>query len=710
MSKQLHAGVFAFIPCKPADLRYNYLVMENYNEYLLTNMDTAPEEDAGQEEPKRIRTLPGIVVLPAVFLWLEFFIAYLRGTFPAASCIAGAAAACVSAGMLVGGVFSLLPPRLNRFLTAAVVQLLILFYCVQYFCQDSYSVYMNIPALLSGAEGVAEEYGQMVVSAILGSAGIILGFEMPFILVILFRKRLRYSRTAPAKFAAAAVCVLLIQAFSVSLLTRQDFYRDKYLSQYTFDDSVRNFGLLTACRLDAVYAAKGVPAAVLPAEEDLPGEGSTETEPEIQQEKVYGFNTSYTDYELLQTKTSDRNLLTALSYASASKPSRKNECTGLFAGKNLIIIAAESFSPEVVDSERTPALYRLASKGIQFEEFYHPFWGGSTTTGEASILLGLIPTDGVESIQRTIGKDNSYTIASRQAAEGYSTMAFHNGKPDYYNRNKTHPGLGYESFTARDGLSEYTLSWPGSDDEMFRSSVGEYIDKGPFSVYYMTISGHGLYNFSGHTQAIWHKDEVADLPYSDTVKAFYAANMDLERGLEYLFEQLEDKGIADDTVIVLTADHYPYALQAGEAWKNTRNYLAELKGFAYRNAMERDRNALYIWCGSLEKEEPIRVTGPTYTPDILPTLCNLFGLKFDSELMVGRDVFSQTEPLVIWPDCSWKSALGFYDASRGTFTPDGDSSASDSYISRLKQVAAAKVSYSRALLNCDFYGFLNENR
>ena len=38
---------------------------------------------------------------------------------------------------------------------------------------------------------------------------------------------------------------------------------------------------------------------------------------------------------------------------------------------------------------------------------------------------------------------------------------------------------------------------------------------------------------------------------------------------------MEKKGIADDTVIVLGTDHYPYGLEESEAWGNEVNYLVD---------------------------------------------------------------------------------------------------------------------------------------
>ena len=38
----------------------------------------------------------------------------------------------------------------------------------------------------------------------------------------------------------------------------------------------------------------------------------------------------------------------------------------MFAGYNLVLITAESFSPQIVSQEHTPTLYKLCNSGFDF--------------------------------------------------------------------------------------------------------------------------------------------------------------------------------------------------------------------------------------------------------------------------------------------------------------------------------------------------------
>ncbi len=65
---------------------------------------------------------------------------------------------------------------------------------------------------------------------------------------------------------------------------------------------------------------------------------------------------------------------------------------------------------------------------------------------------------------------------------------------------------------------------------------------------------------------------VEDAPYSEHVRAYLACQIELDRALELLLERLEGGRWADNTVIALTADHYPYGLTAGGAKRAGRTH------------------------------------------------------------------------------------------------------------------------------------------
>lgn len=399
-------------------------------------------------------------------------------------------------------------------------------------------------------------------------------------------------------------------------------------------------------------------------------------------------------------------------YIQSRTPTEKNAFTGMFAGKNLILISAESFSKELIDPELTPTLYRMANKGIVFEEFYQPAWGGSTSTGEYSWLTGLAPTDPM-TMMLSSGKNLYFTMGNQLQRLGYFSRAYHDSTYDYYSRNITHKNLGYsEYYGVGNGLEEGLTrgEFPHSDKEMIDFTLPQYIGEQPFSVYYMSVSGHPSYGFSSDTNDMAMKNRAVteNLPHSATVNAYIACNLELEYAMESLLRQLENAGIAENTVIALVPDHYPYGLSPGSAWSSgSGNALAELFGYLPDTPWKRDHNAAIIWCASLEKlEEAPRVKGPVSSLDILPTLSNLFGLEYDSRLLAGSDVFSGAERLVFWNDYSWVTEKGTYSAHGNVFTPAEGLDVDKDYIERIHAEVRNRINLSWTISYFDYYRLL----
>ena len=337
-------------------------------------------------------------------------------------------------------------------------------------------------------------------------------------------------------------------------------------------------------------------------------------------------------------------------------------------------------------------------------------WGGSTSSGEFAVLTGLVSASGTNSIKESIQQDLFLSIGKQLQKEGYHSAAYHNHLHTFYDRDETHTHYGYDTFMGlNNGMEEGVKEqWPESDLEMIDFTVPQYIDKQPFSIYYMTVSGHCRYNFLGNKMSKKNKDAVTHLEYSETVQAYYACQLELEYAMKSLVTQLEEAGIADDTVIVLTADHYPYGLEPGPAWDNSKDYIAELYGFNPKNNIERDHNALIIWSGCLEDMDLV-IEEPTYSLDILPTLSNLFGVEYDSRLIVGRDVFSDAEPIVLWYDYTWKTDKGSFDSSKNSFVPAEGVEVDKAYVERIANIVSNKIFYSREAQNTNYFNYLSKD-
>lgn len=401
------------------------------------------------------------------------------------------------------------------------------------------------------------------------------------------------------------------------------------------------------------------------------------------------------DFAALAEEEDTEAIKTLHTYFAGLTPEPENEYTGMFAGYNLIMITAEAFSPWAVDKELTPTLYKFTHSGFVFENFYTSYWYTSTSDGEYVACTGLIP-DGTNSMARSAQNDMRFAFGNQFAKLGYKTVAYHNHSYQYYKRHLSHPNLGYLYKGIGNGLELPSNCWPRSDYEMLQVTLPEYLSEEPFHVYYMTVSGHMSYTFLDNTMANRNKEVVADLPYSEPARAYLACNYELEKALTYLLEELEKAGIAEHTVIALSADHYPYGLTKGQ--------IDELAGYEVEENFELYRNHFILWCAGME--ETVTVEKYCSSLDIAPTLANLFGLPYDSRLYAGSDILSEKEGLVIFADGSFITDCVKYNAKTKEATPLNGQTVSKEYIDALILEVRKKFTMSKGILENDYYSYL----
>ena len=361
------------------------------------------------------------------------------------------------------------------------------------------------------------------------------------------------------------------------------------------------------------------------------------------------------DQETLLTLSDNKKKSWLAEYILNETPTETNAFTGLFEGYNVIFLTAEGFSTYAVREDITPTLYRMIHTGFVFNNYYIPLWQTSTSDGEYVNNVALIP-DGQFSMRKSADKAMPYTLAGFFNRTGIQSRAYHNNSLSYYDRHKTHPNLGYLFKAAQIGnLSEaeygqYVFQmegakrWPASDYEMMVSTMPEYVNDDRFFVYYMTVSGHMNYNFAGNSMSKKNKEAVKDLPLSENGQAYIACHVELDKALEYMLQQLEEAGKLDTTLIVLSADHYPYAMTTEE--------YEELAGGSLSYGKDLFRNSLIMWNAQFE-ENPVVVNKACCSVDLLPTILNLLGMDYDSRMYAGKDIFSDHEGMVIFNDRSF---------------------------------------------------------
>ena len=403
------------------------------------------------------------------------------------------------------------------------------------------------------------------------------------------------------------------------------------------------------------------------------------------------------DFDSLIASEKDKTIRQIHQYFSTRTPSKKNEYTGIFEGCNLVMICAESFTCGVISEELTPTLYKMKTEGMYFENFYVPTWFSSTIDGEYVFLTGTIPKSGSMALNLSRNNYMPLTMSMQLIKEGYNAYAYHGHKYNStYKRNLYMPNLGFDYKDPTCGLN-IKIQWPESDYDVVDKSTGFYVDNSPFVTYYMTISGHQNYNFSGNSMAYRNREAVAHLDYCTSVRAYIACNIEFEKSMALLMERLEEAGQLENTVFVIVADHYPYGMEDEE--------YAELMGVdSFDTFYDIYKNGCIIYKPGMEGQVISELCSHL---DLLPTLSNMFGLEFDSRLYMGRDIFSDAMSLVMFKNKSWMTDYVAYNASSKKYTYFVDKELiPEGFTDFIKQEVSNRFNVSKWILDNDYWAEL----
>lgn len=386
-------------------------------------------------------------------------------------------------------------------------------------------------------------------------------------------------------------------------------------------------------------------------------------------------------------------------YMNARPAHKPNDMTGLLAGKNIIFIQAESFINAACTKELTPTIWQMQQNSIRIENFNTPALPGSTSDTEFMANTSLIPNSEGHAVCYKYPY-NTYvtTLPKLFHKHGYYTYAFHNNYRQYYNRSLTMPGFGYDEF-----LDCTDLRLPDSQPDTTVMEIMKWIftdeDK-PYLAYWITFSGHQPYDLDSFGVS---EEDVARIrklypDLEDPYVSFLAKNMDLDRSLTTLMEELRNAGKLDDVVFVFFGDHIvkgldysstaPFYKETDQAWSPEKAYTD-----------------LYIYNTATK---PMTYTKVATALDLLPTIANLWGFKFDNRTILGTDIFDPDYKGFYFSEWEfWKTDNYAYDFMYDDFYDYGNYSLVKA--EEEMQAAMYKRDIARKILKLDYFAEKNDH-
>ncbi len=583
--------------------------------------------------------------------------------------------------------------RINGILFKVITTFFIILYLSEMIYYQIYNSFFSYQGLLF-LSAVKDGFDK-VFQTIVENIGFVILFLLP--LGFIYSKHTKYLKRLESlecfAFACFFILFQLFPTFIISYSDKDDFYSMYHLYYHLNVPlfNVENFGFLTSTRMSLQRELFGFQEQV-PESEDILNNDSTSL---LSSTKVE-FNKSSIDFSKVSAPNDTIQQLH--DYFGSVKPTSKNQYTGYFKDKNVILIVAESLDMVAVDSTLTPTLYRMTSEGMLFENYFSPTYPAGTADGEYMIEWGLLPIIGNNySLIDMVYNEAPYILPNVFKELGYKTYAYHNYYGYYNYRNQYFAHLPWDEYKFGDrGMNLYMEKYHASDVDLMVQSVPDYKDEERFFAYYITLSGHGSYDTGSNYIVKKNWNLVSGTNYSANLKGYLAANIELDRGLAHLIQELEKSGALDDTVIAVTSDHTPYYL--------TGDQLNQKSSIDRNDKFDRNRGIFFIW--NSEMKTGTKVEKYAMNIDVLPTLLNLIGYPYDSRLLMGKDILSNSEGLAILSDRSWINEYGRYDTSRQKFYPASDKVVGEQYVAMKNQEVAKMFQISSTMQYQDYYQYL----
>ena len=239
---------------------------------------------------------------------------------------------------------------------------------------------------------------------------------------------------------------------------------------------------------------------------------------------------------------------------------------------------------------------------------------------------------------------------------------------EYYSRTANYKNWGYDKYYGLKDMFDYQDESYTLDRELILNETFNKLifpEEEKFIDYIIAYSGHLPFtNTKGVCKLLYdedHKpiiDETAEENTSDDNEKPISTEVverepmteeqcvrrqakETDYMMQLLIDNLTEKNLLDNTVIIAYSDHYLYTIEDKtilDRYKETSNNLI-------------NKTPFFIWSNNIENKTINKVTSQL---NILPTVLNLWGINYNPNNYIGTDALdSNYEGIVFFSDYSW---------------------------------------------------------
>ncbi|UJF27662.1 LTA synthase family protein [Planococcus sp. 107-1] len=359
-----------------------------------------------------------------------------------------------------------------------------------------------------------------------------------------------------------------------------------------------------------------------------------------------------------------------LNYTKSNYASPNEEYFGAAEGMNVVYLHLESFQTflmnyELNGEEVTPFLNSMIEEKntLYFDNFFHQTAQGKTSDAEFMLensLFGL-PKG---SAYITKGQNTYQAAPAILKDKGYESAVFHGNNATFWNRSEVYKSFGFDNFfdiESYTDLEEGDMAEYGVMDKPFFDQSMDILKTlpEPFYTKFITVAHHFPYDIDQELTTIG-KGTTGDA----SVDNYFQTARYADEAIEQFFTDLEESGLADNTMIVMYGDHYGISDNHNKAMEQVLG--KEITPVENTNLQ---RVPLFIHIPGMEGGIDHTFSGQI---DLLPTLMHLLGIDTQDYLHFGTDILSdEHKELVTFRNGDYASpeiySIGdvFYDPKTG---------------------------------------------
>lgn len=341
-----------------------------------------------------------------------------------------------------------------------------------------------------------------------------------------------------------------------------------------------------------------------------------------------------------QRAFADSDELTEIkNYVQSNELAPNEALFGKYADRNVIFISMESVQSFVLNNEMngeiiTPFLHTLTKDAdtLYFSDFYHQTGLGKSSDAEFLLENGLFGA-GNSSVFFT-HSDNTYTsLSEKLGEEGYYSSVLHANNDSFWNRNHMYNALAIDDFYDIDAYriaeGEY-VNWGMKDIPFFAQSatiMSEF--RQPFYARLITLTNHFPFYLDEEDKMIAEFDSN-----SGTLNRYFQTVRYTDEAIKIFFEDLKEKGLYENSIIVIQGDHYGISSNHDKAMAK---YLQK-EEISPVDTMHLQSVPFFIHIPNSNAGKEITKTSGQI--DVRPTLLHLLGIDTSKDIQLGRDILS----------------------------------------------------------------------